>query len=52
MQVCFNSGVSMPLNLIFSPSMWIVSPSIILISEDLVSLIFNKNKQIKVRLKI
>src|SRR6056300_1721093 len=50
-QVCFNSGVSMQLNLIFSPSIWIVSPSIILISEDLALLIFNKNKKIKARLE-
>ena len=28
-QSCFNSGVSMPLNLIFSPFILIVSPSVI-----------------------
>jgi hypothetical protein len=50
-QVCFNSGVSMPLNLIFSPLIWIVSPSTILISEDLALLIFNKDKKIKAKLE-
>ena len=38
LQVCLSSGVSIPLNLIFSPFKLIVSPSIILISYDLTSL--------------
>ena len=37
MQICFNSGVSMPLNLIFSPLILIVSPSVILRFCDLTS---------------
>ena len=43
MQVCFNSGVSIPVNLIFSPFKWIVSPSTTFNSCDLMSLIVNKN---------
>ena len=41
--VCFNSGVSIPLNLIFLPLRWIVSPSTTLSSCDLTSLEFKKN---------
>ena len=43
-QVCFISGVSIPLNLIFSPFKCIVSPSMILISIDLTSLYVRKKK--------
>ena len=43
MQVCLNSGVSIPVNLIFLPFKWIVSPSTTFNSCDLMSLIVKKN---------
>ena len=43
MQVCFNSGVSIPVNLIFLPLRWIVSPSTTLRSCDLTWLKIKKS---------